>query len=596
MVIDNADDSQLFYPRNQGDDNTELQKGGLGRYIPTCALGSILITTRNKRAAVDLAPGQQPIDIGAMTGEEAGQLIRSKLDGFEISSDDALSLAMQLEYLPLAIGQAVAYIFKNSISVEKYLQMLQNSDNDLVTLLRREFVVGDQNADIPRSLASTWIISFQQIQRQDVFASEVLSLISLFHRQAIPQEFVNSYWHLRQSQNDKTVLKRKWEESTMGEEASVTEALGTLKAFAFISEGTDETVTMHRLVQLVMRNWLLEKDRLAKLVDQSVQILAGAFPISTHENRELCVRYLVHASAVLHASDTDPQDDIEARILLLGRLGYYHYYWNRWEDAEIYQRRVTELNIQVRGGEHSETLESIRHLGFTIMMQEGRTAEAKELLEETFRTQKRLLGEEHPGTLYAMELFARALLEEGIFNEAEALLRQAVEMTREENLLDTLSAIDGLALALVMQGRLKEAEELLRQVLGDFKRVVGEQHIDTTKLAGALADVLSDQGRFEESSRLMVQALETMKRVYGDEHPDTIEAMNGLAHTRRKLGHLGEALDLMRSCISLKVKVYGSNHKETIYGLEFLVDWEAEWKAEREADSETDPEADPEVV
>lgn len=43
MVIDNTDDTQMFF----GLAEAEGEEGNLGRYLPDCAHGAILVTTRN---------------------------------------------------------------------------------------------------------------------------------------------------------------------------------------------------------------------------------------------------------------------------------------------------------------------------------------------------------------------------------------------------------------------------------------------------------------------------------------------------------------------------------------------------------------------
>ncbi len=53
MVVDNADDYQLFFgrPAEVVDASASSYKGNLGNYLPECAHGSILVTTRTNRQA-----------------------------------------------------------------------------------------------------------------------------------------------------------------------------------------------------------------------------------------------------------------------------------------------------------------------------------------------------------------------------------------------------------------------------------------------------------------------------------------------------------------------------------------------------------------
>ncbi|KAH7111908.1 hypothetical protein B0J13DRAFT_429041, partial [Dactylonectria estremocensis] len=162
------------------------------------------------------------------------------------------------------------------------------SDAALVDRLSEPFKTVGRDSETPHAVTATWIISFEQLERRHTPTSNVLSVISLFDRQGIPKEFITDYWHRTHAT-----------ESGASEAADITKVLGTLKAFSFISEGNDHSVDMHRLVQLVTRKWLINKKRVAKFVQDVLQIVSDAYPFGRFETRELCLKYLPHAQAVL---------------------------------------------------------------------------------------------------------------------------------------------------------------------------------------------------------------------------------------------------------------------------------------------------------
>ncbi|KAB5513463.1 hypothetical protein GE09DRAFT_1266719 [Coniochaeta sp. 2T2.1] len=149
MVIDNADDTQVFFGRQEpATSDTSGLEGKVGSYIPDCAHGSVLVTTRNKETGSRLAIGKRPIE-------------------------------------------AAAFIQENTIPVSEYLRLLGQSDQQLVDLLSEEFETVGRDSETSRAVTETWILSFEQIERQNGFASELLSLMSLFDRQAIPSVFLS---------------------------------------------------------------------------------------------------------------------------------------------------------------------------------------------------------------------------------------------------------------------------------------------------------------------------------------------------------------------------------------------------------------------
>jgi hypothetical protein len=154
MVIDNADDGKFFFPpqatKTTGNVNEDEY---LGQYIPECSHGSILITTRNKQVGLRLTKGKPPIEVNSMDGNESEQLLRTSLGEPEVASTELSALCSRLEYLPLAMVQAASFMEANSMAVTKYLQLLENSDQDLVDLLGEEFDTTARDSETPRAVA-----------------------------------------------------------------------------------------------------------------------------------------------------------------------------------------------------------------------------------------------------------------------------------------------------------------------------------------------------------------------------------------------------------------------------------------------------------
>lgn len=75
-----------------------------------------------------------PIDVGEMTVEEATALFRGKLKA-NMDEKILLPLLENLEYLPLAITQAIAFILENGISMADYLRLLTSGEEESIKLL-----------------------------------------------------------------------------------------------------------------------------------------------------------------------------------------------------------------------------------------------------------------------------------------------------------------------------------------------------------------------------------------------------------------------------------------------------------------------------
>ncbi|KAK4223173.1 P-loop containing nucleoside triphosphate hydrolase protein [Podospora fimiseda] len=513
MVIDNADDTHLFFgmPKESVSRDGLKDEGSLGKYIPDCAHGSIIITTRNKETASRLVKGKRPIEVEKMDQEESKQLLQEKLEDDGLDPEDLSTLSSRLEHLPLALIQAAAFIHEKSISASRYLQLLNESDQNFVDLLSNEFETVGRDSEAPRAVAETWILSFKQIRRQNMFASELLSLMSLFNRQGIPHEFLSDY------------AKKKQELELRGEIQLVV-ALGVLKAFSFIAEDKSGSFDMHRLVQLVTQKWLTRENKVCLFANQAVLTVSHIYPYGSYDNWVICSNYLPHVYAVLNIAATESDEENLGRAALLHNVGGYFLYKGEYEEAEACLIKAIEIRKTDLGADHPSTLTSMANLASTYRNQ-GRWEEAEKLDVQVMETSKTKLGADHPNTLTSMT---------------------------------------NLASTFWNQGRWEEAEKLFVQVMETSKTKIGADHPYTLTSMANLASTYGNQGRWEEAEKLFVHVMETRKTKLGADHPDSLNSMANLAVTWKQLGRYHDALHLMQQSDEGYNRVLGPDHPHRI--------------------------------
>ena len=562
MVIDNADDMQLFFgasadPSSGSVSAESRHVGKLERYIPECAHGSLLITTRNKQAGLRLAKGHPPIEVCEMDGTESEKLLRTKVQENPTSSELS-TLSSRLERLPLALVQAAAFIEANTITVSEYLRLLDKSNQNLVDLLSEEFETDGRDSETPRAVAETWILSFEQIQRQNPFAGDLLSLMSLFDRQAIPSEFLSRY------------------SEQQGQEAGgglqLTKALGVLKAFSFVVEEKDQSLDMHRLVQLVTRRWLVKKGRMRHFAGQALLVVSHCYPYGKYENWALCSAYLAHAYAVLGSEGTGSRYEKSAKAALLHRVAKLFDSRGQWKDAERFQLEAVELREEVLGLANLSTLASMHNLA-SIYTQQGRWEEAEKLGVQVMEAFKTKLGADHPHTLVSMNNLALIYTQQGRWEEAEKLEVQVMESRKAQlgaDHPDTLMIMHNLASTYTQQGRWEEAEKLGVQVMEAFKTKLGADHPHTLMSMHNLASIYTQQGRWEEAEKLKVQVMEAVKTKLGADHPHTLTSMSNLASVYIQQGRWEEAEKLgVQVMEAFKTKL-GADHPDTLTSMSNL--------------------------
>ncbi|KAF6810996.1 Kinesin light chain 5, partial [Colletotrichum plurivorum] len=194
MIVDNADDVELLFSETNGQKDALVPTAS---YLPKIDNRKILVTSRSWDAAEKLVgKGKMIFRVPIMEEAQALHLLRKKLN----HSDDevaALRLVHTLGCIPLAVNQAAAYIYKRSqrrpLTIQSYLDELQKSEQRKGTLLRSDRGDVRRYDGVSNSVVLTWQLTFNQIKREQPRAADLLSLMSYFHAQNIPQYMLHGY-------------------------------------------------------------------------------------------------------------------------------------------------------------------------------------------------------------------------------------------------------------------------------------------------------------------------------------------------------------------------------------------------------------------
>ncbi|KAL5318896.1 hypothetical protein ACEPPN_013964 [Leptodophora sp. 'Broadleaf-Isolate-01'] len=538
LVFDNADDVNMWITQSGPG------SGRLIDYLPRSEQGCIVFTTRDRKTAVKLAH-RNVVAVPELDEDVAVQLLQKCLINPDLVNNrpDTTALLKELTYLPLAIIQAAAYINENGIAFVDYLSLLAEQEEDVIDLLSEEFEDDGRYDNIKNPVATTWLISFEQIRHRDPLAADYLSFMACIDPKDIPQSLLPAG------------ASRK----------KAVDAIGTLEAYSLIiKRAADLAVDLHRLVHLATRNWLQREDMIAQWTEMAIIRLEEVFPDDDHQNRNIWRSYLAHTRYVLGSNIID--QCWENRIKLARKVGMCLYSDGQYNEAEALDMQVMETSLQVLGQEHPDTLTSMANLAATYRDQ-GRWKEAEELQATELEICSRVLGQEHPSTLTSMSNLALTYRNQGRLKEAEDLGVQVIE-TRKRVLgakhPSTLTSIANLASTYQDQGRWTEAEELQATELEICSRVLGKEHPDTLTSMANLASTYGNQGRWKEAEDLEVQVMETRKRVLGAKHPDTLTSIANLASTYQDQGRWTEAEELQATELEICSRVLGKEHPDTL--------------------------------
>ena len=617
LILDNVDDheslrkSPLTGQGNPRNSPVNVSTKPLLEYLPRSLNGFVIITSRSREVALKMVDYKDLIDVEPMERSEALELLQRKLEQ-QGESQESRHLVEELEFMPLAIVQAASYIRNRAprCSVSQYLRDFQKNDREATKLLKTEAGHIYRDSEAKNSILVTWQVSFDHIRQKKPSAADLLSLMSFFDRQGIPEGLlrfqpVNNPMSKSELLDDSSDDEEGYESDTFDEfEDDIT----TLRDFSFISVSKNSVFfTMHRLVQLTTRMWLKNHGQTERWKERFISSLYYKFPTGEYENWEICRPLFPHVKAAMSERPksqgslrswatllyngawyalgsgilVDGKDmalkSRKQRVRLLGEeheealnsTAILATAWSlegHWEEAKQLQVQVMEACMTKLGMDHPSTLTSMANLASTYWKQ-GRWGEAEQVFVRVMETRKTKLGADHPFTLTSMANLASTYRNQGRWEEAEQLGLQVMETSKTKlgaDHPDTLASMANLASTYKKQRRWEEAEQLSVRVMETRNTKLGADHPDTLASVANLASTYRNQGRWEVAEQLGVQVIETSKTKLGADHPDTLASMANLASTYRNQGRWEEAEQLGLQVMETRKMKLGMDHPSTL--------------------------------
>lgn len=166
-------------------------------FLPVGASGSVLITTRDRKAIGSVATAGFPLT--GMDHLDAERLfLRIQSVGAdpdqqtpipEPENQDLKQILGELQYFPLAIDQAASFIRENSpMTLREYLNYLKPRSVDRERLLRFK----QANPTYPDSVMTTWEISLQYLERHQPRACWILQLLGFLDHSSVSEKLLTS--------------------------------------------------------------------------------------------------------------------------------------------------------------------------------------------------------------------------------------------------------------------------------------------------------------------------------------------------------------------------------------------------------------------
>lgn len=535
LIVDNADDIDMVLG---GSD-----KPGVIDFLPQGQHGLVLFTTRSAEVAEAVVEGDV-VELGGMDGQEALGLLGTSVQREGVVSDEKATteLLQELAYLPLAITQAAAYLKRNKVSIPEYLCLLRGTEQDLIGVMSTEFHDNNRYRGTGNAVATTWLVSFDQIRKSDAAAADLLMFVSYIEPKAIPR----------------SILPR------TGSEHEIVHAIGTLCSYAFLTRREQSAIyDMHSLVHLATRVWMWKHNLVKKAAGKAIRHVAKVFPTDDYENRNLWREYLPHAVKLVQGSK---EFDISERYDLYFWIGRCLQVDGRIQEAVDCFERCCFWAETALAKTHPGRLTS-QHTLAGAYVANGQIAEAVVLLEKVVDIESTTLPETHPNRLASQHTLAAAYTANNQVAKAIALLEKVIDIKSTalaKTHPDQLASQHMLARAYMADGQVTKAIALLEKVVAIRKTTLAETHPSQLTSQHTLAEAYKANGQVTQAIALLEKVIAISKTTLTEIHPNWLILQHTLAGAYMANGQVAEAVVLLEKVVDIESTTLAKTHLDRL--------------------------------
>ncbi len=368
------------------------------RVLPRRYSGAILLTTRSQ----DADPRIKSLQIEQMSQSESVTFLlrRTATSDDEdrkqnLSAPERSALSTLWEVmggLPLALDQAAAYIKTARCSFHEYVNLYRQHRKEL--LVER----GTHTPEHPETVATTWNVSFQRIERESPAAAELLRLCAFLAPDGIPEKLIT--WG--------TVHCTPQLQKLGVSDKSLKDAIRTLHSYSLVQrDPTKQMIVTHRLVQAVLIDAMpLDVRRAWKM--RVIRLLNTAFPEAPFQEWGRCGQLLSHVQTCAIDIEHEPIPiQLEATVLF-DKAGSYLREQGQYAEAESLLRLTLSLRKQHLSADDLAIATSMSNLAGLYVYQDS-YQQATSLVESAFAIRQQRLGAEHPETMESLKHLALLL-------------------------------------------------------------------------------------------------------------------------------------------------------------------------------------------
>ena len=486
-------------------DNAENKKI-IDYYCPSpCKQGQhVLVTSRNVQFL-----GYESINIGVFTETEACEFIEKYTN--KPVDEHFKELAKKMDYLPLALDQAGAYMKINEKSYEGYLDLYKKYNLKLLTKYN------DDKGK--KTITTTWLISFDKINNPA--SKQLLNLFAFF----APDNIRCEWFSIASGVFPKSLQK------VVSNELKYNEAIAELTKYSLVSLN-EGIINIHRLVQEVIRNSLKQK-HVEEWRNCCVNILNEFCytDFSTAESRTRFSSLVPHIISVTsEINDENATKEVASLYFFLG---------DGFDELADYSQSLTwykkslDIRENVLGKDHPDTAATYNNIGL-VYCNKGDYDKALEYYGKALDIFENVLGKDHPNTAATYNNIAEVYCNKGDYDEALEYYGKALDTQEKvlgKNHPSTATTYNNIATVYHNKGDYDKALEYFGKALDIRENVLGKDHPSTATTYNNIACVYHAQKLYDRALVLFLKALRVYRKVLGEEHHYTKEVLDNIADT-----------------------------------------------------------------
>ncbi len=509
-------------------------------YLPQGGAGHVIITSQNPSWLTVATP----LSVQVWSRDESVNFLLRRTGRKEKKA--ANDLGEELGDLPLALEQAGAYIEETGSTISVYLELFRSRRREL-------WEVEHPPRDYLYTVAATLSLSVDKVLQESPVAVDLLNLLAFLGPDEIPLSVVTG----GRKQLPEALS------ATAENAVAMDRAIKPLRQYSLV-ERSGDSVTVHRLVQAVVRDRLDDRER-KKWAEAAVRLVNDAFPFDSDDVRTWpeCARLLPHAlSAAEHAEKLGVAPEATGRVLNL--VGLYLSGRAEFREAKAALERALSIAEAAFGPNHPNIASTVNNLG-TVLKELGDLKGAKKCCERALSIAEAAFGPNHPNVATDVNNLGSVLQDLGDLKGAKKCYERALSIDEAAfgpNHPNVARDVNNLGSVLQALGDLKGAKKCYERALSIDEAAFGPNHPNVARDVNNLGSVLQALGDLKGAKKCYERALSIDEAAFGPNHPNVARAVNNLGSVLEDLGDLKGARKCLQRALSVDEAAFGPNHPD----------------------------------